>query len=1010
MSAHKNTQYVPVDYSHEVSRRLRNLSIVNNQYYSDCPFCHSEAKHKKFSYTPTKSKTGVYNCFKCSEKGTGYQLLEKLGYDFKNRDESFHIPITPTPKTTPTPKPVEQKTKVLIPFYDNYTSKFIIRDKEGREVYQKHLKDSHEIDKKKNKPKKIITYSHLVNDIRYKGKGDSNKPLFYGLESIKDNTDILFIVEGEKKREKIITAIEKIINVSDKIITSISATLGSDHRLDEYTLQVIKERKVKRVVLLPDLDHENDKGIIKGKQFVIENRSILLENGIESYILDFQRYLPTNINVFSGYDIEDAIKDSPEIIYKILEVCNSTENLMKLQTIYLLDTDGVLRFKSPYVTQTIIPENISKLFQTKTFILKSLQGTGKTEFLQLLRSLGVPILYISPRESLCRDASNRLNIINYQDIKTDKECSEHVKSIAVCINSLYKFHSIIKNIDKFAVCIDEVDHTFHDLINSPHIKVKNNKYHRNQIYQTVIDLIKKSKYTYLTSADIPKHTEDFLVNNGIDSYMFIENSYKDKRNYTNYNLEPEITGQLLERIKTGKKVSISTNSIPQSRELMKKIENIFPEKRILFIYQKKTSEIVEILQSKDFSLYDIVIFTPTIFTGIDFSCEFADDHFLYITNNSTVNHYQALQSCFRFRKAKNIHFYIKPIKGRKEENKDTIIEKALNRRDYFLLYGSLYSDIDKSMLETYSNIEAENNRSKNNLQSNFINLVLSRLHNKKQFNIYIPKVERTEAEIEEYKKQTKDIKIKIKKEEIEKVFESERILDRVRIEELENGFTYNSEEEIYSLTKTKYLDFTNLDETSEEFKEILSIDLNKLKTSAILTKALVMPIEQVIEIDQKNDTGFIGDDHFLTLNREGSKEILQTLIPEIDFSSKEILVNSLKDREITEIDKNRFTTLDSKTIDKLSLYFNFEIYTEEESEYRRVNRGSILMRAFFQKIGWKVNGKRIRIEGKRVYRYTINTEWLSRLFSFGEAIEPETEKESLNDIIEPFTVKKGLFD
>jgi hypothetical protein len=314
------------------------------------------------------------------------------------------------------------------------------------------------------------------------------------------------------------------------------------------------------------------------------------------------------------------------------------------------------------------------------------------------------------------------------------------------------------------------------------------------------------------------------------------------------------------------------------------------------------------------------------------------------------------------------------------------------------------------MLETYSNIEAENNRSKNNLQSNFINLVLSRLHDKKQFNIYIPEVERTEAEIEEYKKQTKDIKIKIKKEEIEKVFESERILDRVRIEELENGFTYNSEEEIYSLTKTKYLDFTNLDETSEEFKEILSIDLNKLKTSAILTKALVMPIEQVIEIDQKNDTGFIGDDHFLTLNREGSKEILQTLIPEIDFSSKEILVNSLKDREITEIDKNRFTTLDSKTIDKLSLYFNFEIYTEEESEYRRVNRGSILMRAFFQKIGWKVNGKRIRIEGKRVYRYTINTEWLSRLFSFGEAIEPETEKESLNDIIEPFTVKKGLFD
>ena len=151
----------------------------------------------------------------------------------------------------------------------------------GRELYQKHLKNSSEYDNKKGKYKKILTYSHLINDKRYVGLGESNKATFYGLESILLHSDILFIVEGEKKRDNFLMAIDNFIRCHDNFITLklsvISATKGSSHKIDERTLEAIKTRQVKKVVILPDLDQ-------KGKEFAINNRSILLDHDIETYI------------------------------------------------------------------------------------------------------------------------------------------------------------------------------------------------------------------------------------------------------------------------------------------------------------------------------------------------------------------------------------------------------------------------------------------------------------------------------------------------------------------------------------------------------------------------------------------------------------------------------------------------------------------------------------------------------------------------------------------------------
>lgn len=569
MSARNNkVKFTPIDYKYEVSRYLRNITIVNSQYYSDCPFCHVEAKHRKFAYTPFKSKYGLYNCFKCGESGNGYTLLKKLGFNFKDHSEN-QKPVERKESI------VEIKDKVLKPFNGGYTYNFIIRDLDGRELYQKHLKNSNEYDKDKGKYKKILNYSHLINDKRYVGLGEHNKATFYGLESILSDSDILFIVEGEKKRDNFLKVIDNFIRCHDNFITQkfsvISATLGSSHKIDKRTLEAIKTRQVRQVIILPDLDD-------KGKEFAIENRSILLEHNIETYILDYETFLLPDTKIFSGYDIDDAIKDTPNILESILNVCQSKDELLKLQIPYFLNSDGVLRFKSKYITQSILPEYLVNLDITKIFIFKSMQGTGKTKYLELLRDSGYNIIYVSPREALCKDASSRLMITNYLDID-DRQVGNYIGSLAVCINSLHKFTEIIKNIDKFVVCIDEIDHTLKDLMTSPLIKDAKNKEHRNKIFKIFSSLLKDSKYTYLTSADIPDYIYKYLSDIGIDNYLTVENSYKDKRNYIAYNSEAELNLGLYKILSDNKKVSVSVNDKSKGKILKADLQKKYPEKK-----------------------------------------------------------------------------------------------------------------------------------------------------------------------------------------------------------------------------------------------------------------------------------------------------------------------------------------------------------------------------------------------------------------------------------------------
>ena len=1039
MSLNENRKLKPIDLRHELSLRLQKIGERGQETYYICPFC-GDKSPSKFSINHTKESS--FHCYSCNEKGGGYKLLKHLGYNFKTKQDSF-ISYTDKIILEERDKKVSEKSRKKYPYtgvlFNSYTDEtgreiretvipyqsFIYRDETGKEIYQRHVAHSGEFSKKKNKPKKVIRPTHKdENGKEWLGRGEE-KDTFYGLETIQKES-VCLIFEGEKKRDFFETSlmrknsfnIETFQYETETLFSSLSS-YGAEGKIDSRTLQALKNKQVKYIIIIPDMDKV-------GREFALQNKRILVENGIKTFILDLDFLLPPSIKTFEGYDIEDALKDSPKILKELLDTCKSEIDLKNIETVNSIDhTKHRLNIYSKYITDSIYPPYILKLLDEKIIIIKSIQGTGKTFFLEEMRKSGEKLVYVSPRESLCRDASERLGIEFYLNLEKESSCSVFDSELAVCLNSLHKFHALIKNIEGYVLCIDEIDNTIKDLMSSPLLRDGQDREFRSRIYAILIDLIKKAKRIILTSSDIPYSVLQFLEDNNLKDYFFIENEYKDDKKYVQYNSFELLLGEIKKEIDSNNKLSISLNCKNTAKKIKRYIEKHKPETRILFLEQKKTKQEAQILKERDFSEYDIVIFTPTIFTGVDFNIEFGLKHFMFITNNRTVNHFEALQSCFRFRKASEIHFYIKHIEGQKETDKEIIKQKALKKREElgnyseYVKFGSLSSDLNVEMLNLYGEIESENNRSRNNLKIEFIKLVHSRIKNMSQYSIFgeidyktrsiekeimnnikglyvsdlIPiefllffyDIYGEEIDIEKEKEIIRNIGVELKQIELEEIL-SAPLLNEKRVHELNSGSYHKDEKEKYSEIKTNYVNFTKIDsETEEGAKELKEIiektSFSSLVSSSKLTHSLVLSESELVINDAENLSSYIGDDSFLSLKVISTKQVLRELCPGIDFTTKETLIS-----KPLKIDEKGLHTLSDRLQDseyRKSLCLQLNI--------RETLKANYLMRTVLDSLGWRRTSsqKRTGKGEKRVREYNIDMEFLSKIFSFGVGVTDE---------------------
>ena len=322
-----------IPFNHNNNSVQRIIDILENKKYvgkniiARCPFCDRD---KKFSYSVESnySNYGMYKCFGCGASGNGYELLQKQN-DFRTID--FNKPTLPLISFIEKELTQKDSKPKLFIDYGDWEHRFPVLNQSGEELYVKLLKHSKAKKNSKGKFEKNIGFIHKAEDgIYYWGMG-GRESIFYGIDKIKKNSEIVFIVEGEKKRD----ILEKCLNdyYQGNEFSVISPINGCNQKLDEYTLKALEDAIPKKIVLIPDLDLD----IKKGFKFVRDNNSILLSKGFNSLIYNLKEHIVEE-EPFDGYDIVDALESHKEFfIKKLISICRSNELLTHFHLSYLWD-------------------------------------------------------------------------------------------------------------------------------------------------------------------------------------------------------------------------------------------------------------------------------------------------------------------------------------------------------------------------------------------------------------------------------------------------------------------------------------------------------------------------------------------------------------------------------------------------------------------------------------------------------------------------------------------------
>ncbi len=347
--------------------------------------------------------------------------------------------------------------------------------------------------------------------------------------------------------------------------------------------------------------------------------------------------------------------------------------------------------------------------------IQSPMGTGKTNIIYDLLNKDLRLCFITNRVSLAlefKDRFKNFNIKYYkdQDYKTND-------SLIVQYDSLNKYD--LNNFD--IVIIDEfVSLILHSL------SFLTDKAGLN--FFKLFFIMTKKKVIVL-DAFFTKEIE-FLYSTEII------NSYRDNTPVVLYSNKNTFLHLLLQRIKENKTITISTSSLMIAKILLKKIKKITSK---VFLLSSETKEqdkeqILKQLKQKE-SVFDVLIYTPTITTGVDILYS-TDSHWHYDEGKS-CDVISSLQMIKRTRTSKEINVYISSKRKRdttdleqlnKELNKE--IEQGKINNPFLVSMDYSSGNYTLSPLGFfYNKIKAFYNSIENNHKKTFIDLLSYQFNN-----------------------------------------------------------------------------------------------------------------------------------------------------------------------------------------------------------------------------------------------------------------------------------------
>lgn len=405
------------------------------------------------------------------------------------------------------------------------------------------------------------------------------------------------------------------------------------------------------------------------------NLNLLKIKVIEDNFIDL--ILNQNILIFEKCDLNDTIINN---IISLLKL----ENKLNIENINKCDK---------YVNNINFDVN-------DTIFIKSKMGSGKTTaVIDYIKKNNIKsFLIISCRKTLTYSLCEKLkeNNIDVNNYITLKKCNIKLSErLIISPDSLYKIDYPLKKFD--LIWIDECVSLMSYLGNYLFINEQKN----NDITIIIDWLFKNCKNFLLTDADLNDNIiRYYLYYRQIENSVLINyDNFIDENNYILYEEENIILEKLIDDLNNNNNIYICTDTLKGS----KKIYNIIVDLNIvdtndILLYNSESDNKYEkeMYNVNEFwSKYKIIIVSPKVIFGVDFTLKYIDYIYCFYSCN-TITVRECIQQIGRIRnlRKKHVNIYIKNVVKKDIEYNIVNIKYDLENNINNIFYKQSINDIN----------------------------------------------------------------------------------------------------------------------------------------------------------------------------------------------------------------------------------------------------------------------------------------------------------------------------
>ena len=453
------------------------------------------------------------------------------------------------------------------------------------------------------------------------------------------------------------------------------------------------------------------------------------------------------------------------------------------------------------------------------YAVKASMGTGKTHrFAEFVRNTGLNTLIVTPTRSLAHGAVTRFDCVCYEDLEGS---TFKAPRLSVCLDSI---HKVTGHYD--IVILDEFHQTAPALLK----EFSGKNVHFELIFTHLQKRVQDAAHVLVGSANL--EAEDIALLKRLDKNKRVEameHFSENPNEHWEFFVERELFDfVVVEALERGLRFPLFSASKKRAETWKNLILQHHPKTRVVVHHSEQEESAREILKNpEEWQNYDVVIFTTTAGTGVDFSIR---DHFdLVFLDGSGVTfdytHFEQASKRVRHTKTSKVVAYI-PEKNTEFFTREEILDRVLTQeRQTLATMGvhakpDLYDENVKDALSFYVEVaslqESRKVRLKTQLQLSLVKkgIVFEEVENAGVVN---------QISIDENKKKISEVTKKVTEEDVKRTVEAV-VLDENDVLLMENRDL--SSEEARSLKKFRLVNFYG--EISEEI--VKSDQDGKLRT------------------------------------------------------------------------------------------------------------------------------------------------------------------------------------